>query len=413
MRQRRTDVEVEQFEYVKASESSALLRLTAHWSGAAPPDQPVLVATARGHRTEVEELPSSGPATAGEPWRAAYSAAIELVEGGGVRFALELASGRKLRLPLPIERGTEPAASAPAPGPAARWRMARAERALATARSRATHGRDGLRPDPPRSAERGSLEAAVRSLEHDRSELERELEEARTAALAMQRAERSLRDQLREARAALARAQPAGGSRDVAAVDADRRLAALRERLENVTKARSEASAAVELAAALERELSAARESEQAAREHVAELDATLQVVRREVEEERERGHRVERELGAARGEAKALRASATETEELVNAARAGIDEGLRRLVALEDDADALRGALAETAERESPSGRRRLAHDAQALRSLVEERSAALAAIEREAEALRDELRMRIVRATEHAVVEPAPQTL
>src|SRR6476661_9138748 len=105
---------IEQFEYLKASETTALLRLSGRWSAGDPGDC-TLVATTGGTRLVLEPLPHPpGPA---DPWRAAYSAPLKRVESGRTRFRLETPGGARVELPRPTARGAGTSAK---PGAAAK-----------------------------------------------------------------------------------------------------------------------------------------------------------------------------------------------------------------------------------------------------------------------------------------------------
>jgi hypothetical protein len=98
---RQIEFQPEQFEYVRATDETALLRLSGTWRHDTPdPEACALVALRRRRATPLEQLPQLPGA---DGWRVAFSAPIELVEGR-TRFALETPSGKRLPLPRPGER---------------------------------------------------------------------------------------------------------------------------------------------------------------------------------------------------------------------------------------------------------------------------------------------------------------------
>src|SRR5215213_1257184 len=111
----RDQFKLELFEYVRATEETALLRLAGHWwgPGEAPAECDLLV-VADGETDRLFALPQL-PA-AGEEWRAAYSVPTSLLGRDDAAFLLETPNGVTIDLPVPHEHG---AAAPPPPPPAA------------------------------------------------------------------------------------------------------------------------------------------------------------------------------------------------------------------------------------------------------------------------------------------------------
>src|SRR3954470_23687354 len=97
------NLDVEQFEYLKASETTALLRLSGRWTGGADPGDCKLVASSGGTRLVLEPLPH--PPGQSDPWRSAYSAPLKRIESGRTRFSLETPTGGAPALPHPGAQG--------------------------------------------------------------------------------------------------------------------------------------------------------------------------------------------------------------------------------------------------------------------------------------------------------------------
>src|SRR5947209_16941577 len=106
------EFELEAFEQVQATSSTALLRLSGRWhSPSRERLTPPLLLIDDGRRTHrVAALP--GPddvaplaAPDGPGWRAAFSARLELLAGASAAFALDLGDYSILDLPRPTRRG--------------------------------------------------------------------------------------------------------------------------------------------------------------------------------------------------------------------------------------------------------------------------------------------------------------------
>ena len=405
---KRSRFEIEQFEYLKATDEAALLRLAGRWRGEVP-DECVLTAVAGNGATRLDPLPHPPSAEDGI-WRAAYSAPLALVEGRGARFALETGHGR-VKLPRPGERGAAKAATKrsaePRRGLLARRRDAKvkalsersreAERALSherTARvtaermlereraryeAAAAEVRDGI---ARASVERGRFlqwieeGAAERArLEHEVSELRREVDEAHHAAAEAGRVEQQARVELErvrvesstaadsarqaehQARLELARAQADAEDARSVAEDrakalrkADRRLAGMRKRLEQETR-----------------------------RRNLVEADLRRAQGRQQV---------LIRDLDSAQAESRKLRTRVTELESALAMLRTGYEQSEHKLAVAESEAEELRARLAEVAFQHPADG-----PDPATLASLREElerRAGRLEQLERQADALR-----------------------
>lgn len=431
---KKTRFETEQFEYLKATETTVLLRVAGRWRGKAPESCALIALTGDG-ATRLEPLPPAPGGTRDDLWRVAYSGPIALVEQRGARFALEMGDER-VALPRPGERGAPAAAAAPKrekPAPPAHKRSLLARRRDARVRAMAARGREtervlsherAARIAAERSAERerarseaataevrdsiarASVErgrflrwieegAAERArLEHDVSELRRQVDEARNAAAEAGRAEGHARAELEraraqasageanahhaehEARSRLAHAQADAEAARAAAEDrmkalrkADRRLAAMRERLEREVQRRVRAEG--ELRTAAEREAGL-----------VGELDRT-------------------------RSEAARLRERVAELESAVAMLRTGFERGERKLAVAERDAEALKARLAEVAFQPAAGAPDRAMLEA--LREELELRAGRLEQLECQAAALRGAIRSRMAARAE----EPADREL
>jgi hypothetical protein len=92
---------VESFEFVDAAPGLALLRLSGTWHVRDQPDDVALVAIVGGDRVTLPQLPAP-PAAAGT-WRAAYSASPEMLGDPTAMFELELPEEAWIPLPRPVE----------------------------------------------------------------------------------------------------------------------------------------------------------------------------------------------------------------------------------------------------------------------------------------------------------------------
>jgi chromosome segregation ATPase len=352
--------EVDQFEYLKASADTVLLRLAGRWpEDMSGPDQAVLVVLGPLRPARLAPVPPA-PAVHGGIWRAAYSAPLSLVLRPGVSFTLEGADGRRWPLPEPVERGSTRAQPAD-------------ERAVAALRDELARA----------AAERLRLNERLELLESERAELERELAEVRAAAIDTHRSQQRLRDDLVRAEAELERLRPAAASREMVVQKVDRRLARLRERIEEEMVLRIKAEDGARAAAA--------------AREH------EVGQVRGELEGERGRAADLGAQLAAAREDARALREELAQREHAIRRARAGIDGSERMLGRLERDIGALREGVRQMVESAPRRLSPRASQDVQSaatLRAEIDFTATVLAQLEREAEAARDAIRARVAEA-------------
>ena len=102
---RRRKFAVASFEYVPVGRDGALLRLSGRWRSAdGSPSGVVLIGTRAARRVQLTALPESpGGGPPSTPWRAAFSAASDLLDGG-TAFSLETPQGRVALLPPPVAR---------------------------------------------------------------------------------------------------------------------------------------------------------------------------------------------------------------------------------------------------------------------------------------------------------------------
>jgi predicted nucleic acid-binding Zn-ribbon protein len=99
---------LERFEYLPAGADLALLRLTGRWAAPADghPDCSLLLMA--GERREwLDAVPQPGTQSGG-PWRAAYSAPLDLVEAPGTRFLLVPPDGHRVALSPPAPHAAAP-----------------------------------------------------------------------------------------------------------------------------------------------------------------------------------------------------------------------------------------------------------------------------------------------------------------
>jgi colicin import membrane protein len=409
----RSRFDTEHFEYLKATDSAALLRISGRWRGD-PPERAVLVALDGKRTTRIEPLPAVPGGTGDGLWRAAYPATVELVERRSARFALETPRGR-VSLPHPGQRGAAPSAEAPPPAPA-KPKLGLLERAR-DARVREATGRR-RQAERALSLERNARLAAERAVEHERTRLETAASEARDAiaraaverdrflhfieegAAERARLEReaaTLRRQVDEARTAAADAARLE-SRAVAELERVRSSAS-----ETETRSREgERAARLELARA-----HAAADSAQALADDRAKalhkVHRRLAAMRERLDAERRGRLRAEGELTTVRAEAGRLRARVSELESVVARLRSGLDDGEHRLAAVADRAEALKARVAAVASAEKPAA----AADASAvsaLREQLERRADRLEQLERQADALRRAIRARMAARMEEA---------
>jgi hypothetical protein len=397
--------ELDSFEYVEAGPGLALVRLAGTWA-AGNPAEVSLFSVADGERTALPSLPA--PPSDGDVWRGAFSGTPELVRDASVRFELEAPGAGVVELPLPVEHGAA-AVSEPAP-------VAEPQAAVAEPQAAAEPVRPQLpqREAPfPRLFGRRRMPAAAPAPVTDAS-LRQELAAERAARQAAEHAAAYQRERAEEAEAIL-REQLAGTlgqaaevlervdgyerhrvsfEQELAAIrDAhEARLAALGEELD---EARAELSTTIyELNSAHELldtaheahslELKAARsqrdaanERQRAVEEQLVATQADVETLRAELEDRRELIERARAEAALANEQAAEMQASAERLRDAITvrvreaerrqtrrfgrgdqqpqidpdalaAAREELREGLERLAALEDQAEALREGIRE-----------------------------------------------------------------
>jgi hypothetical protein len=409
--------EVETFEYVEAGPALALVRLAGRWRpGAEPGDAELFALAGGGSRTALDPLPA--PPGADDLWRAAFSAAPELLRDAGARFELVPAGGGEaVALPAPVEHGAAagpatpaaPAAerrravgpeSVPAPAPHAAAEPARPPRLFGRRRA-VTQA--GAQPMPTTdlalrqelAAERARREAAERIAAEQRERAERAEE--------MLRAE--LSGTLGQAAEVLERLDGYEHERrsfeqelDAIRHTHEERLAAVYDELEAV---RAELGASVEQLNAAHEQLDTVHEA------HSMELTAA----RSQRDAAIERQHGLEEQLAAAHADVDALHALVEDREGLIEQARGEAAHASGEAAEMQAAAERLRDAIvARTREAERRQSRR-FARDAQAhpraqapmppldpqareeLRAGLER----VAELERQAESLREAIRAQL----------------
>jgi chromosome segregation ATPase len=384
--------EVEEFEYVDAGPELALVRLSGVWQSGEPEDEVGLVAWLRGERIPLSPLPAPPSGEGG--WRAAFSAPPSLLADPAAEFELEPAGGPPVILPAPVEHG-----AVVEPGPELEVEVApvvvpepERERPRLFGRRRASAA-----PFPADSA----LHAALRSEREARQAAEREAAEERARA---QRAEAMLQDELRST----------VGKTDelLARIDSyDRSRISFEEELDAVRRTHADLLAeareehALELHA-LRAELDTAREELEVAlseagtaKDHVDTLNEAhgleLGAARsqRDAAEQRARG--LEEQLAAERSALEEVRAQLEEREELIERARSEAALASSESAELQESVTRLRDAITARARDTATAATRRFSRaPGESLdRSRDELRRDAerIAALERQAEALRD----------------------
>jgi hypothetical protein len=380
--------QAEEFEYVEAGPDLALVRLCGTWRSVVPHGDVGLVAWLAGERIPLTPLPAP-PAPEGE-WRAAYSAPVELIADPAAAFELEPPGRDPITLPPPVAHGTapppEPAPAEPKPEPEQEQ-----ERPRLFSRRRSS-------PAPP--AEAPDLRAALRSEREARQAAEREAAEERARA---QQAEAMLAEELRttvgKTEELLARIDGYDQSR----VSFEAELEAVRRtHADLLAEAREEH--ALELHAlrtevdAARSELAAAQEEADAANLHVDTLNEAhsleLGAARSHRDAAEQRARTLEQQLGEQRAAFDALQAQLEEREELIERARAEAAMAAEESAEMQDAVLRLRDAIAARAAEASGGGRRFARSPGEALsrsRDELQRDAERIAALERQAEALRD----------------------
>jgi hypothetical protein len=386
--------EVEEFEYVDAGPELALVRLSGSWRTGSPPDEVGLVVWLRGERIPLSSLPAPPSPEGG--WRAAFSAPPSLLADPAAEFELEPAGDDAMTLPAPVEHGTvveaEPEPEpAPLPAPVAEPEPER-ERPRLFGRRRATAA-----PFPADS----ELRTALHSEREARQAAEREAAEERARA---QRAEAMLQEELRttvgKTEELLARIDGYDQSR----ISFEEELDAVRRtHADLLAEAREEHALELhELRTALDtarEELAAAIAEADTAKDHVDTLNEAHSLElgaarsQRDAAEQRARG--LEEQLAAERSALEEVRAQLEEREELIERAKAEAALASSESADLQDYVTRLRDAITARAQETATAATRRFSRTpGESLdRSREELRRDAerIAALERQAEALRD----------------------
>ena len=380
--------EVEEFEYVEAGPELALVRLSGTWRSGVPDGEVGLVAWLGGERTPLTPLPAP-PAPDGG-WRAAYSGSVQLLSDPAAAFELEPPGAAAITLPAPVEHGSEPAAEtfaapvarvAPRPEP---------ERPRLFGRRR---------PVAASSSESAELRSSLRSEREARQAAERDAAEERARA---QRAEAMLAEELRTTVGKTEELLERIDGYEQTRVSFEAELEAVRRtHADLLAEAREEH--ALELHAlrteldAARAELAGAADDVEAANLHVDTLNEAhsleLGAARSHRDAAEQRARALEEQLAAERASLEALRARLEEREELIERARAEAALASEESAELQESVIRLRDAITRASEAEAAGGRRFARTPAELTRSRDELARDAerIAALERQAEALRD----------------------
>jgi hypothetical protein len=359
---------VETFEYVEAGPDLVLLRLSGRWrSRRATSDGVELIVVSAAGREPLMALPA--PPAADGSWRAAFSASRAVLSDPSTSFELDAGGGRPIPLPTPVTHATaapepepEPVAAAvvePAPDPRdalAAERAARqaAESLAAAERARAQRAEALLAEELRKTV--GKTEELIDRIdvyEQGRVSFEEELAAVR----------RTHADLLAEAR-------------DEHALE----LAALRDELH---KARTELATALDELEAVNEHVDTLHEA------HSLELGAAR--LQRDAAEQRQSA--LDELVTEMRAEMAALDERLEDREALIERARAAAAAGASDTADLHAAVLRLRDAIATRA-RDTATARRRFSRTPEELDRSREElaRDAdRIAALERQAEALRD----------------------
>jgi hypothetical protein len=379
---------VEEFEYVDVGPGPALVRLSGAWKAGEPEGDVGLVAWLGGERIPLSPLPA--PPAGGGSWRAAYSAPADLLGDPAAAFELEPPDGPAITLFAPVEHGAadpepeaEPEPVAPKPSVAP------------TERSRLFGRRRSQAPFPDSS----DLRAALREERESRQAAERNAAEERARA---QRAEAMLAEELRttvgKTDELLARIDSYEHSR----ISFEEELDAVRRtHADLLAEAREEH--ALELHSVREdletarEQLSKALDDVEAANDHVDTLHEAhaleLGAARSQRDAADQRARQLEEQLTEERAALETVRAQLEEREELIERARVEAELASSESGDLQTAVEHLRDAIAARA-RDAANARRRFARSPEGLDRSREELSRdaeRIAALERQAEALRD----------------------
>jgi hypothetical protein len=380
---------VEEFEYVDAAPGLALVRLSGKWHAGDPPGDVGLAAWLGGERVPLSALPA--PPSAEGSWRAAYSAPPELIADPATAFELEPPEAPPIALPAPVEHGT---AETEPETPAVARPETRAYRDTA-ARPRIF----GRRRAPSTPADASGLRAALTAEREARQAAERTAAEERARA---QQAEAMLAEELRNTVGKTEELIERIGGYEHSRVSFEEELDAVRRtHADLLAEAREEH--ALELHAVREeletahRELGAALDDLDVANDHLDTLHEAhsleLGAARSQRDAADERRAGLEQQLAEERATTESLHAQLDDREDLIERARAEAAQATEESAELQDAVTHLRDAIAARA-RDAANARRRFSRTPEALdRSRDELRRDAerIAALERQAEALRD----------------------
>jgi hypothetical protein len=381
---------VEKFEYVEAGPGLTLLRLAGTWQEGDPPAEVELVAWSGGERIALPALPAPQPEDGS--WRVAFSAPPELLSDPAATFELDAPTAGPIPLPAPVEHGAEPDATPPAT-PAAEPEP---EPELDAGARPRLFGRRRAAPAPPDPSDLRAVLAAERDA---RQAAERAAAVERARA---QRAEAVLHEELRstvgKTEELIARIDGYEHSR----VSFEDELEAVRRtHADLLAEARDEHALEVrelrEQLQSVQRELAAAHDELDAANDHVDTLHEAhaleLGAARSQRDAAEEHRAGLERQLAEARADGEALWAQLDDRESLIERARAEAAQATAETADLHAAVSRLRDAIAVRV-RDAAASKRRFARSPEALdRSRDELRRDAerIAALERQAEALRD----------------------
>ena len=383
---------VETFEYVEAGSDIALLRLSGVWPGGAPDGPVELAATLDGAREALAPLPA--PRADDGTWRAAYSATREQLAAS---FELETAAGERVALPAPVEHGAAPvkpepqAVAAPDPIPVAEPEPAH------------------IHPPPPQRlfGRRRQTEPARTDDQRDALAAEREARQAAESAAAeerarAQRAEGLLAEELRKTVGKTEELIDRLDGYEHGRVSFEQELAAVRRtHAELLAEAReAHAAEAAGLRDELEvarRELAAALDDVDALNDHVDTLHEAhsleLGAARQQRDAAEQRHAALGQQIADAQAAVEEMRAQLDEREALIERARMEAAQGLEETADLHVAVSHLRDAIAARAREVATAGRHFTRTPEAIDRSREELRRDAerIAALERQAEALRD----------------------
>jgi hypothetical protein len=386
--------QAEEFEYVEAGPDLALVRLSGAWRSGAPHGEVGLVAWLAGERIALTPLPA--PAAPEGEWRGAYSAPVELVADPAAEFELDPPGGiDPITLPAPVEHGMAP----PEPEPVAASSPPEPEPEPERPR---LFGRRRSAPAVAISSESSELHAALRSEREARQAAERAAAEERARA---QRAEAMLAEELRTTVGKTEELLERIDGYDQSRVSFEAELDAVRRtHADLLAEAREEH--ALELHAlrteldSARRELAAAQEEADTSNVHVDTLNEAhsleLGAARSQRDAAEQRARALEQQLGEQRAAFEAVQAQLEEREQLISRARTEATLASEESAELQESVVRLRDAITARATEAAASGgvRRFSRFPGEALsrsRDELARDAERIAALERQAEALRD----------------------